>query len=254
MTDLLAFAHELADVARAIVRPAFRRLDDVEDKADGSPVTAIDRAVEQAMRERIADRFPTHGVFGEEFGEHQPDAEHLWILDPIDGTRPFVAGLPTFGCLIGLRRGAELTLGVIEQPVTQDRWVAQDGHGAWLNGERVRVRPPSARPLMLSPGPRSHLAAVWPAVDRAQALADRVVHGGECLSFGLLAAGQADCVVDGSLKLYDIAAPAVIVREAGGVITDWGGRRPEHPDFDGGAIGSNDPALHERLLAVLQQA
>ena len=129
--DFVEFAHRLADAAGEIVRPAARSRRVVHRKADASPVTETDRAVEMRLREMIACRYPDHGVIGEEFGDDRRDAEHVWVLDPVDGTTAFIAGLPVFGTLIGLARGGRPVLGIVDQPATRERWVGIDGEGSF---------------------------------------------------------------------------------------------------------------------------
>ena len=137
--DVVEFAHVLADAAGEIVRAAARSRQAVHHKADASPVTEIDHAVEIRLREMIAARYPDHGVIGEEFGDDRPGAEHVWVLDPIDGTKAFVVALPAYGTLIGFASGGRPVLGVVEQPVTRERWTGIDGEGTWYNGERIRA-------------------------------------------------------------------------------------------------------------------
>src|SRR5690606_36211160 len=137
--ELIAFAGHLADAARTAIRPHFRRRLDIESKADASPVTIADRAAEAAMRQAIEARYPEHGIFGEEYGHARADAPWQWILDPIDGTKSFVTGLPIFGTLIALTYENHPVLGVIDQPIMGDRWVGASGRGTTDNDAPART-------------------------------------------------------------------------------------------------------------------
>ena len=138
--ELVAFAGRLADASGAVIRQYFRQPVDVEAKADLSPVTIADRAAETAIRELIAETFPAHGIFGEEHGRERIDADNVWVIDPIDGTKSFISGVPLFGTLIALVRDGRPVLGVIDQPVSRERWVGAAGHPTTLNGARAHVR------------------------------------------------------------------------------------------------------------------
>jgi inositol-phosphate phosphatase/L-galactose 1-phosphate phosphatase/histidinol-phosphatase len=136
----LAFSNQLADAAGAAVRPHFRQPIDVDAKADASPVTIADRAAETAMRERIESAFPQHGIIGEEFGRIRDDADYLWVLDPIDGTKSFISGVPLFGTLIALLHRGRPLLGIIDQPIQRERWIGAEGRKTTLNGRTVATR------------------------------------------------------------------------------------------------------------------
>src|SRR3954454_19416785 len=133
-------ASDLADAAGEAIRPHFRRLRTVEDKADLSPVTIADREAEMAMRRLIAVRFPDHGIIGEEFGREREDAEFVWVLDPIDGTKSFISGVPLFGTLIALARRGRPILGIIDQPISRERWIGATGRPTVFNGAPACVR------------------------------------------------------------------------------------------------------------------
>ena len=140
LSDILAFADELADVSRQVIAAHLARGFEVEVKGDGSPVTEVDRAVETALRERIAERFPQHGVIGEEFEDEAGDGEAVWVLDPIDGTKQFATGLPLYGTLIAFARAERPLVGVMEFPATRDRWCGTEGRPSTRNGQEIGVR------------------------------------------------------------------------------------------------------------------
>ena len=195
--ELAGFAAQLADAAGEAIRPLFRRLDGVDSKSDLSPVTEADRASEQAMRALIAARYPAHGIYGEEFGVANPDAPLLWILDPIDGTKSFVAGLPIFATLIALADGEGFALGVIDQPIVADRWVGVRGIGTAHNGAPARTR----RGTRLAEAVMATTSIEFMSAAERAAVEDLLRAGrlyrlcGDAYVYGLLASGQIDIVL-----------------------------------------------------------
>lgn len=254
MKEFIQLANEMADAAAALVRPGYEHLDEYEGKSDGSPVTAIDRAVEMRLRELVAERFPQHGFIGEEFPPDRPGAECTWIVDPIDGTRPFIAGLPTFAVLIALRVSGRFAIGIVDQPVLRERWLGVEGAGTTRNGRPCRVAecPSLDLAVVQTSGPYAHARAVFPRMEPIHRAARTVVYEGEALGFGLLARGRTDLIVDGCLKLHDIAAPLVVMREAGALVTDWAGR-PLGPEHDGSLLAAGDARVHEEALELLHR-
>lgn len=236
----LAFALELADLADSLSLPRFRAADlRVEAKPDLTPVTDADRAVERALRERIAAARPGEGVFGEEEGDDGGPVR--WILDPIDGTRNFARGIPLWATLIALERDGELVAGVVAAPALGRRWWAARGEGAFADGEPICVSgiaELAGAAVSCSLGP--DLAAVEPHVWHARGLGDSWQHM-------LVAEGALDAAVDARLELYDFAAVAVIVEEAGGRVSALDGGPPK----PGGQVVSSNGRLHDALLARL---
>ena len=253
MTDAdIALAHALADAAGAAIRPYFRRPFLVEMKADFSPVTVADRAAEAAIRSLLAAHRPGDGVIGEEYGDDRPHAERVWVLDPIDGTRAFVAGRPLFGTLIALMAGGVPVLGIIDQCIARDRWVGAAGRPTVLNGVPAHVR----RCGGLAD---AHLATTAPwlfdgddvhGFDRVRRAARDTLLGGDCHNYGLLASGHLDLVVESGLKIHDWAALVPVVTGAGGVMTDWAGA-PLRQGSDGRVIAAGDTAVAGEAAAVL---
>ena len=249
----IAFANELADLAAATIRPHFRQPIAVESKADQTPVTVADRAAEAAMRRRIEAEFPAHGIIGEEFGRVREDADYLWVLDPIDGTKSFISGVPLFGTLIALLRHGRPILGVIDQPISRERWVGAAGRTT-LNGAPVRARPcPNlGAATLFSATLDMFRGSEIAAFDRLRADVRLVRWSADCYAYALLATGFVDLVAEASMKPYDYAALIPVVEGAGGTISDWHGR-PLTLESDGRVLAAGDAALHAaavRLLAI----
>ena len=253
---LIAAAEAAADVAGAVIRPFFRADLGVDVKGDRSPVTVADRTAEQAMRAVLAERLPGHGIIGEEFGTDRADARYRWVLDPIDGTRAFITGRPTFGTLIALLDGDRPIMGVIDQPVTRERWIGALGREtvfASLLGGRAGCRPcsslASAELSCTSPEMLGDREPRWRNL--AQAVR-RVSWGGDCIAHGLLAIGQIDLIAECDMKLWDWAALVPVIEGAGGRVTDWQGQ-PLRPDSDGSVLSIGNPALLDQAVALLDQ-
>ena len=253
--DLIRFAEHLADASGAVVRRHFRNPAlTVEAKPDLSPVTEADRAVELALREAIAAAHPDHGVVGEEFAALNPEAECVWVLDPIDGTKAFLAGKPTFGTLIALMRQGRPILGVVDHPALGERWIGAAGHPTTHNGKTVRARRCPAldaavlyasSPEMFQAGDRTRFEAL-----RAQVRVNG--WGGDCYSYGLLASGFVDLVAEANMGPHDFLPLVPVVEGAGGRITDWEGRPLALAVGEKGRVlAAGDPALHTKALERL---
>jgi myo-inositol-1(or 4)-monophosphatase len=243
----LSVAEAAADLAGAAIRPLFRSALLVEAKGDASPVTEADRAAERAIRDLLAARLPGHGVIGEEYGDQDPGAEWVWVLDPIDGTRAFVTGRPLFGTLIGLLHRGVPVLGIIDQPVTGERWIGLAGQPTCFRsamGGTPRCRPCAtlAEAELSCTSPDMFDAATAPRFGRVKAAARRTTWGGDCYAYGLLALGLVDVVVDATMKPWDWAALVPVIEGAGGRCTDWAGR-PLRLEGDGTVLAVGDPAL-----------
>jgi myo-inositol-1(or 4)-monophosphatase len=250
----LEAAEAAADVAGAVVRPLFRAGFAVDTKSDRSPVTIADRAAEQAMRAVLAERFPDHGVLGEEFGLDRPESRLRWVLDPIDGTRAFVSGRTTFGTLIALLDGETPVLGVIDQPVTGERWIGATGRATTFRGPfggKPGCRPcASLGEAELSCTSPEMLGPDQPRWDRLARAARRNYWGGDCYAHGLLALGQIDVIAETTMNLWDWAALVPVVEGAGGRVTDWLGHALR-PSGDGRVLSVGDPALLPQIVTLL---
>jgi len=251
--DFIDLAGRLADASRPILRSYYRRKIDVDIKSDASPVTRADREAEAAIRKLINATFPQHGIFGEEFGKEREDAEYVWVLDPLDGTRAFVTGRPTFGTLIALTRNGAPLLGVIDMPILNDRWIGAVGRPTLLNGEAVKARAcgklgeaylSASIPLMFDTPEKKQ------KFDQVQAKARSTTFGGDCYQYGMVATGFLDIVIECSLVEYDYLALTPIVEGAGGRITDWRGHGLTMGSGDR-VVATGDARVHEQALALL---
>ena len=251
---MIDFAIELADAARAMVAASLSP--QAETKPDRSFVTETDRMVERRMREMIADRFPADGVIGEEFGPENPDAENVWVLDPIDGTAAFVAGVPVHGTLIALLHGGAPVLGVIDMHVTGQRWIGARGRRTQLYQAgaatpcATRTGLPLARAILSASNPDFFDAKEHPVLALLSAHTAWRVWGASCMAYGLIASGRIDMALDTGLSLYDWAPFAPIIEGAGGRVTDWAGRPLR---MGGGAqvLAAGDPFLHAQAMALI---
>jgi myo-inositol-1(or 4)-monophosphatase len=241
---------ELAAESGAFIRPLYgHRGLAIESKADQSPVTAADRGAEELMRRLIKKRYPEHGIIGEEFGTENGDAEFVWVLDPIDGTKSFITGVPLWGTLIGLLHQGQPILGCIHQPVLAQLLIG-DGTSTTLNGRPTRIRP-CARladaTLLTSDTLNLGRYQHGEACDRLARQVKLYRTWGDCYGYLLLASGLADIVLDPIMNPWDIAALIPVVRGAGGVITDWKGGTA-YPAESTVAAG---PSLHATVIAAL---
>ena len=252
--DLVEFAHRLADAAGEIIRPGARSRRVVHRKVDASPVTEIDRAVEMRLREMIAARYPDHGVVGEEFGDDRGDAEHVWVLDPVDGTKAFIAGLPVFGTLIGLARNGRPVLGIVDQPVMRERWTGIDGDGTRRNGERVHAHACDrlSDALVCTTSHEYYEGEDAHACRRIVSGSRWMVYGGNCLAFVQVACGFVDVALEAKVGVYDYCALVPVVENAGGVMTGWRGEALTLEPAPGGRIlASGNRTVHEAAMACL---
>jgi myo-inositol-1(or 4)-monophosphatase len=253
--DFEAFVDRLATVAGEAVMPFFRTTIGVENKGGKSfdPVTAADHAGEAAMRQMIKATFPSHGIVGEEFGNESEGADYVWVLDPIDGTRGFITGLPTWGTLIGLLKNGAPVYGVMSQPFTKERFLGDGGsarHRGPQGERKLRVRSCAelSDAVMSATTPRMFKGDELAAFEALEAATRDTRFGGDCYAYCMLAAGHIDLVVEASLKPYDIVALIPIVEGAGGVITNWEGG----PASQGGrVIAAGDRRVHAAALELL---
>lgn len=255
---LLEFAHELANAARAAILPYFRTENGVENKGvfDFDPVTLADRAAEDAMRKLIFSKRPNDAIHGEEFGIHEGNSGYEWVLDPIDGTRAFMAGTSTWGVLIGLYYEGNPLLGIMDQPFTGERWCGAPNNAHWHRG--IEQKPLITNQAALNEN--SVLATTDPFLfhgeerlgfETLRKIAPVTRYGLDCTAYGLLAQGTIGLVVESGLKLVDIGALIPIVENAGGIFTDWKGNR--NP-IGGQIIAAANPKIHEEALKALEKA
>jgi len=244
---------ELADEADKIAMRHFRRDLRIDRKPDRTFVTQVDTAVEKALRERIAHRYPAHGVLAEEFGDRTAKQETRWIIDPIDATHSYLRGIPVFATLIALERAGVMELGLISAPAMRERWHAVHGGGAWSGKRRLHVsRVSQLEDAQIFYASRS----AFTAVGKERAF-DRVVDGawrdrgfGDFWGYALVAEGAGEAMIEPELYSWDLAAPSIIVEEAGGRVTDLDGRRT----YAGGNALATNGLLHDAILERLNQA
>jgi len=255
--DLTAFIEELATISGEAIIPFFRTLLSIEDKGSGGafdPVTAADRAAELAMRSLIRQKFPAHGIIGEEFGPERADAEYVWLLDPIDGTKSFISGMPAWGTLIALTRARRPVFGMVHQPFIGERFTG-DGLAAKYRG------PAGDRALMVRSCATLGEAVLYTTSPRLMNAGDRACfvkveeavrlsrYGGDCYSYCMLAAGHVDLIIETELKPHDVAALIPIIAGAGGIVTTWSGGPAE---AGGRIVAAGDRRVHGAALALLQ--
>jgi len=248
----IALAHALADAAGAVIRPLFRAEFELETKDDQSPVTRADREAESAMRRLLVAERPHDGISGEEEGTSAGTSGRQWVLDPIDGTRAFIAGRPIFGTLIALTEGGFPILGIIDQPILNERWIGVAGRGTELNGRPAATRRcrDLASALLATTSPALFADDELHAFEHLEAAVRSTVLGGDCYNYACLASGHLDIVVESGLKLHDFAALVPVVEGAGGVMCDWAGD-PLHAGSAGDVIAAGDAARIEDILEAL---
>ena len=255
LDEFVGFALELADAAHAMLAPAGRVRPDTTVKPDRSFVTSFDLEIERRLRALIGARFPAHGVIGEEHDATDAQAELVWVLDPIDGTAPFIAGAPVYGTLIALALGGRPIVGVIAQAATADRWVGARGRPTRHTDGicRTRACPSLGQAILTSSNPDFFAADETPALDALRARTAWRIYGTACMAYGLLASGRTDVALDTGFKVHDFAPYVPIVEGAGGIITDWEGR-PLTLDSGPRILATGDPERHAEALAAVRTA
>jgi len=260
MTPFEAFAVDLARAAAAVTLPLFRTDCGEEDKGGPGafdPVTRADRDAEAAMRRLIAERFPDHGVIGEEYGEDRPDADHVWVLDPVDGTRAFVAGLPLWTSLIALRHEGRPVTGVIAQPVLDEIFLGGPSGAVLLKGSeepcalRTRACPSLNDAVIATTDPDIFTGAELGAWTQVRAAARLARLGCDAYAYAMVAAGRIDLVAETSLKPWDWSALVPVVEAAGGKVVNW---RGQATDDKGQVLAVGDAALIDQALVTLRRA
>ncbi len=256
VVDFTAFIDRLATASGETILPFFRTSLGIEDKKSKQgfdPVTEADRGAEAVMRRMINASFPQHGIVGEEFGNEREDADYVWVLDPIDGTKSFISGFPIWGTLIALMHRGLPVYGMMHQPYVGERFSGDNGSATYrgAGGQRnLSVRRCenlsdatlfTTSPLLMNEADRAAFTRVQDEVRLAR-------FGGDCYSYCMLAAGHVDLVIETELKPYDIAALIPIIAGAGGVITTWDGKPAQH---GGRIVAAGDPRVHEQALKVL---
>jgi myo-inositol-1(or 4)-monophosphatase len=265
--DFEKFVERLADISGEAILPFFRTSIASEDKAHGGPfdpVTEADRAAEIAMRRLIENVFPTHGIVGEEFGSKRSDAEYVWVLDPIDGTKSFICGLPMWGTLIGLTHRGAPCYGMMHQPFTRERFFG-DGQAAFWRGPArggfgqaaalekrklgVRHCESLAQATMMTTSPLLFDEDARDKFHRVERAVRLPRYGGDCYAYCVLAAGHVDLIIETNLNPYDIVALIPIIEGAGGIVTTWSG---DSAAQGGSIVAAGDRRIHAAALELLQ--
>ena len=249
----IGLAHRLADASGEIILGHFRKNITVDTKIDASPVTVADRDSEARMREMIAATFPDHGIIGEEHGQHRPDAEWVWVLDPIDGTQSFINGVPLFGTLIGLMHKGVPWLGAINHPALTERWIGGAGQATTLNGKPCKTRTCATlkHAVVYSTGPDYFSVDEAAAFGRLAAAAKNRRYGGtDCYGYAMVAAGWTDITCESVSQLHDFAPLAPVINNAGGIVTDWSGH-PLTQHSAGRVLAVGDRSIHAAALKAL---
>lgn len=253
LPELVKFAAEVADKVRPISLKYFRAKCAIDVKADGSPVTVADRECELAIREMLTEAYPSHGILGEELGGNASDRRYAWIVDPIDGTKSFIAGAPTYGTLLALLYEGSAVLGVIDMPALNERWIGAHKQPTTLNGRPVRTSACSAlgeaTVTIVSPDnfEPNELRSLKHLVDLIRIRR----YSSDSYAFGLLASGHVDVVVTAGQQPYDFLPLVNVVEQAGGCISDWKGKKLGL-DSDGRILASANHRLHEQGLSAVR--
>lgn len=256
--DLLDVANALADVAREVTLPYFRSStlqtdNKLEDGFD--PVTEADRNAELAIRDILAERRPNDGIVGEEFGDKQGTSGLTWVIDPIDGTRAFISGIPSWGVLIGLDDGNGPVLGVIDQPYIGERFIGAFGSASLTTNDKTRAIKTRTCDTLADATLMTTFPEVGTKTERLgfEAVRDQVKltrYGMDCYAYALLALGQIDLIIEAGLNSYDVQGPIGVVTAAGGIVTDWHGR-PAH--MGGRLLAAGDARVHTQALEILSK-
>ena len=242
----------MADAVRPVSMSYFRSGLGIDSKADDSPVTIADKEAETVLREMIEAAFPDHGIIGEEHGVKNTDAEFVWVLDPIDGTQAFATGKPLFGTLIALLYEGQPQIGIIDMPALDERWVGVRGKTTLFKGKPASTRPCAnlSDAWLYSTSPQMFISERFDNFENLRVSCRRAVYGAECQAYGLMSSGWVDVVCEDTLEPFDYAALIPIIEGAGGVITDWQGKKLT-TQSEGHVIAVGDPTLHEKALKAL---
>jgi histidinol phosphatase-like enzyme (inositol monophosphatase family) len=255
LDPLIVFAERLAGIARGMLMDEAAIRPGAEVKADRSFVTALDRQIERRLRSEIAARHPDHGVIGEEEGADRPEAAVQWVLDPIDGTAPFIAGMPVYGTLIAVAVEGVPVIGVMDLPAADNRWVGAAGRPTLHNGRPCRARAGAglSGAMLACMNPDFFAEGDRGALEALKAATAWRIYGGSSMGYGLLASGRIDLCLDARLQPYDFACYRPIIEGAGGVVTDWRGE-PLTLASGPRVLAAGDAALHERALDLVAAA
>lgn len=256
---LISFARQQAAQAGQMALQWFRQTLDIDVKSDASPVTEADRAVERWLRQSLAEYYPDHGVLGEEFASERLDAEYLWVVDPIDGTRSFITGWPIWGTLLALLHHGEPCLGIIEMPALEESWIGIKGKGTFFSDRHGQDKACQVRACRQLSEARFYTTSLYYFSETDRRAVEQVIaqvsvprFGGDCYGYGLLASGLIDLVIESQLQPFDFLSLIPIIEEAGGIITDWQGAKLTSAS-DGRVIAAATAELHQQAMQWLNQ-
>lgn len=262
MSEYVLFAQKLADVSGKMIKKYFRSNLFVEEKEDKSPVTIADKNTESVLREMISEKYPEHDILGEEFGFNSSGSKWKWILDPIDGTRSFILGVPIFGTLISLIENDIPKFGIIDIPIMEERWVGINKEDTIFypkknlkNSFQCRVSDKKLieKSTLIATDPGMFDNIQKPLFEKIAARVKMVRFGGDCYNYGLLALGFIDLIVEADMKLFDVIALVPVVEESGGIISDWQGNSFFNDEWDGTVLAAASVELHKIALNLLNK-
>ena len=253
LDEFISFANHLSDESAEIIKQYFRKSIHIENKEDESPVTVADKNTELKIRELISNKYPTHGILGEEFDGKDMDSEYLWVIDPIDGTRSFIAGHKDFGTLISLLHNKKPIIGIINCPMHEERWVGIQGEKTKMNGQIVQT----SNKKNLDQSYLSSTGLYMFNNDNFKKGFEKIIDttryhrfGGDCYNYGLVASGYIDIVIENMLKIHDYMALIPVIEGAGGKITDSSGNMIGF-DSNGSVVVSANEELHSQLIDII---
>ncbi|MDA0902585.1 MAG: histidinol phosphate phosphatase [Proteobacteria bacterium] len=258
INEFVAFSNHLADLSSYITKKYFRQNFSEENKSNDTPVTLADKEIEEMIRKEIIETFPDHGIVGEEFDKVNPESDYQWVLDPIDGTVSFIIGRPTFGTLISLAYKKKPLIGVINQPITNERWIGLAGQYSKFNGEIIKTskRTNISEAVLCTTSPSyfkgKELEIFNNIITKTKyQTSGGAIYGGDCYLYGLLALGSVDIVIENELSNHDYMALIPIIEEAGGIITDWDGKALDL-NSNGTVLACANKELHSKVLEIIK--
>lgn len=260
LNQIISFAHRLADIAHLITKKYYRLSNGEMAKLDESPVTLADQEIELTWRVEIQKYFPSHGIIGEEYPSHQETADDLWVLDPIDGTSSFITGKPVFGNLIGFVSNKKPVFGMINQPITQERWFTNHNQETIFNNKAIKTRKcyNLEDAVLCTTSPYFFYDSDIKILETISKLTKYqkiggVIYGGDCYNYACLAMGFVDLIIEPGLKVYDFTAIIPIIENAGGIVSDWHGN-PLKLQSNAKLLASANNILHKKALQIINQA
>ena len=253
LDNLVSFANHLSDESAKVIKQYFRQSIEKENKEDESPVTIADKKTELKIRDLIMDKYPDHGILGEEFEGKDIESEYLWVIDPIDGTRSFIAGHKDFGTLIALLHNKKPIIGIINCPMHEERWLGIDGKQTTMNGQKINTSNKQTVEESYLSSTGLYMFENDDFKRGFEKIIDKTRYhrfGGDCYNYGMVASGYIDIVIENTLKVHDYMALIPVIEGAGGKITDKFGKIINF-DSDGSVVVSSNEKLHMQLIDII---